>query len=73
MCFCDRYFEVYTTEPLCYDNKKINSDGHQLHQYQQNEQSPLICTELSEHNNDMNYVNANVSHFFKSYKMMIFI
>ena len=26
-----------------------NSDGHQFHQYQQNEQSPLIPTELAEH------------------------
>ena len=26
------------------------SDGHQFHQYQQNEQSPLILTELTEHN-----------------------
>jgi hypothetical protein len=24
--------------------KKLNSDGHQLHQYQQNEQSPFIFT-----------------------------
>jgi hypothetical protein len=27
----------------------LNSDGHQFHQYQQNEQSLLILTELSEH------------------------
>ena len=25
--------------------ESINSDGHQIHQYQQNEQSPLILTE----------------------------
>jgi len=27
------------------------SDGHQFHQYQQNEQSPLIITERAEHKN----------------------
>ena len=27
----------------------LNSDGHQFHQYQQNEQSPLILTDHSEH------------------------
>jgi len=27
----------------------FSSDGHQLHQYQQSEQSPLILTELTEH------------------------
>ena len=30
--------------------ESLNSDGHQFHQYQQNEQSPLILTELTEHN-----------------------
>ena len=29
--------------------ESLNSDGHQLHQYQQNKQSPLILTELTEH------------------------
>ena len=29
--------------------RKFNSDGHQFHQYQQNEQSSLILTELTEH------------------------
>ena len=29
--------------------ENLNSDGHQFHQYQQNEQSPLILTELTEH------------------------
>ena len=32
--------------------KSLNSDGHQFLQYQQNEQSPLILTELSEQKND---------------------
>jgi hypothetical protein len=27
--------------------KSLNSDGHQFHQYQQKEQSPLISTELT--------------------------
>ena len=29
--------------------ESFNSDDHQFHQYQQNEQSPLILTELTEH------------------------
>jgi hypothetical protein len=29
--------------------ESLNNDGHQFHQYQQNEQSPLILTELTEH------------------------
>jgi len=31
--------------------KSLNSDGHQVNQYQQNEQSPLILTETTEHKN----------------------
>ena len=33
-------------------NESLNSDGHKIkfHQYQQNEQSPLILTELTKHN-----------------------
>ena len=30
----------------------LNSDGHQIHQYQQNQQSLLILAELTEHKND---------------------
>ena len=30
-----------------YEKKSLNSDGHQFHQYQQKEQSPLISTELT--------------------------
>ena len=33
-----------------------NNDGHQFHQYQQNKQSPLILTELTEHKKDNNEV-----------------
>jgi len=29
--------------------ESLNSDGHTFHQYQQNEQSPVILTELIEH------------------------
>ena len=29
--------------------KSLNSDGHQFHQYQQNEQVPLILPELTKH------------------------
>ena len=29
-------------------NKSLNSDGHKFHQYQQNEQSPLILTKLTD-------------------------
>jgi hypothetical protein len=31
---------------------KLNSGGHQFQQYQQNEQSPLILIELTQHKND---------------------
>ena len=30
-------------------NKNLNRDDHQFHQYQQNEQSLLILTELTEY------------------------
>jgi hypothetical protein len=30
----------------------LNSDGHKFHKYQQNVQSPLILTELTEHKKD---------------------
>ena len=29
--------------------KSLNSDGHQFHQYQQNEQSPLILTHWTQY------------------------
>ena len=29
--------------------KRLNSEGHQFHQYQRNEQSPPIFTELTSH------------------------
>ena len=32
--------------------ESLNSDGHQFHQYQQNKQSPLIITELTENKTD---------------------
>ena len=31
---------------------KFNSDGHQFCQYQQNEQSPFILTDINEHKKD---------------------
>jgi len=39
----------YISMKWCYERKVLNSDGHQFHQYQQNKQSPLILTELTEH------------------------
>jgi hypothetical protein len=39
------YLSISLTEYELWDE----SDGHQFHQYQQNEQSPLILTELTEH------------------------
>ena len=45
------YF-VFTVPCKCNcENKSLNNDGHQFYQYQQNEQSPLILTELTEHGN----------------------
>ena len=35
--------------------ESLNSDGHQFHQYQQNEQSPLTSPELTEHTKTMTY------------------
>ena len=35
--------------------KSVNIDGHQLHQYQHNEQSPLILIELAEHKTTTTY------------------
>jgi hypothetical protein len=32
--------------------ENLNIDSHQSHQYQQNEQAPLILTELTKHNKD---------------------
>ena len=34
--------------------RKFNNDGHQFHQYQRNEQSLLILTELTEYKKDHN-------------------
>jgi hypothetical protein len=31
----------------------MKRNGHQFHQYQQNKQSPLILTELTEHKKNM--------------------
>ena len=31
------------------DENSVSSDGQQFHHYQQNDQSPLILTELPEH------------------------
>ena len=39
--------------------KGVNIDGHQLHQYQQNERSPLILTELAEHKKSTTYDAGN--------------
>ena len=33
--------------------RKLNSDGNHFHQYQQNNQLPLIFTELTEHKKTM--------------------
>jgi len=35
-------------------DRKFNNDGHQFHQYQQNEQSHFILTELTEYKKDHN-------------------
>ena len=44
------YFKCYFLKTLHYVLKRsFNSDCHQFYQYKQNEQSPLILTELTEH------------------------
>ena len=35
-----------------YEKESLNSGGQQFQQYRQNEQSPLILTELTEHKKD---------------------
>ena len=40
----------------------LNSDGHKTHQYQQNEQSPLILTELTEHKKTKTYDVGHLGH-----------
>jgi len=42
--------------------ESLNSDSHQFHQYQLNEQSPLILNELTEHKKIMTYDVGNPSH-----------
>jgi hypothetical protein len=32
--------------------ESLNKNGHQFHQYQQNQQTPLILTELTEYKKD---------------------
>jgi len=38
-----------------FSSLSLNDDCHQFHQYQQNEQSPLILTELTEHKKTTTY------------------
>jgi hypothetical protein len=39
--------------------ESLKSDGHQFHQYQQNEQTALISTELAEQKKKMTYDVGN--------------
>jgi hypothetical protein len=39
--------------------QSLNSEGQQFYQYQQNEQSPLILTELAEHKKTTTYYVGN--------------
>ena len=41
--------DIYLNKSSLLWKESLNSDGHQFHQYQQNEESPLIPTELTEH------------------------
>jgi hypothetical protein len=43
---------------MSYKKESLNSDGHQFHQYQQNEQSPLILTDLNEHPKKPRHINV---------------
>jgi hypothetical protein len=36
-------------------NRKLNSDGQQFHQYQQNEQSPLSLTHWTQKDHDISH------------------
>ena len=40
--------------------ESLNSDDNQFHQYQQNEQSPLILTEVAEHKKTTTYDVGNL-------------
>ena len=51
-CFIPPSFQYFM-------KRKFNSDGYQFHQYQQNKQSPLILSELTEHNKTTTYDVGN--------------
>ena len=42
-----------------YEKESLNSVGQQFYQYRQNEQSPLIITELTEHKKSTTYDIGN--------------
>jgi hypothetical protein len=49
----------YQSKYIYIYEESLNSDGQQIHQYQQNEQSPLIQTEPTEHNKTTTYDVGN--------------
>jgi hypothetical protein len=44
--------------------KSLNSDGYQFHQYQQNEQLPLILIEFTEHKQQQSRPQVYYSNMF---------
>ena len=44
-----QFKHILFAKQIYYYEEKVSTDDHQFHQYQQNEQSPLILTELTEH------------------------
>jgi len=57
-CYKNTFTKVLSTHLLLF-KESLNSDGDQFHQYQQNEQSLLIATELTEHNDNTTYDVGN--------------
>ena len=52
LLFCKVKEEYQEKELKWLWKESLNSDSHQFHQYQQNKQSPLILTEVTEHKKD---------------------
>jgi hypothetical protein len=46
------YGQQSSGKNLNFENESLKGDGHQGYQHQQNEQSPLILPELTQHKKD---------------------
>ena len=58
-----KWGEITNWNPKYYEKKVFTCDGHQFHQYQQNEKSPLSLTHCTQ-NKPMTYDVGNPGHAF---------